>query len=586
MQNLKTFIRMFKQLNKMLVAEEKRKAVCVAILSFFSAFLETLGVSAILPLVLALLQPETLMSYPKISYVLGLFHITSEKGMVFFVGTGVILIYVVKNIYIVGYNRYRLNFRNRLENNLSILMLDSYIRRPYTFFLKADSGEILRGVINDNAAVVQVLDGYCGLLNEGLTCVMIGVVLVMINPVMAVTVLILAGIIAIVMTLVLKKKIGVYASETREAYAERFKCVNESVNGIKEIDVMKRQDMFVNRFSRISTVACENNTKYLWISMLPSRVIETVFLAGLIIIILAIYREDADMTVIAAQFSALAVAAIRILPAISNISGAINTLVYNRPGFEGAYENIVNNGLRLDNRTESGKTQLSGTPRLNDAIVIDNISWRYDENLPNILDDLSLVLRKGESIGIIGESGAGKTTLADAVLGVLRPQSGIIDVDGKSIYEEETEWCKMIGYVPQNVFLLDDSIKNNILFGIPEEDLDEKKLSTAIEKAQLKKFVEDQRDGIDAILGERGVRISGGQRQRIAIARALYYDPDVLVLDEATSALDNDTENAVIEAINALHGEKTLIIIAHRLSTIEKCDRIFEIKDGKAICRR
>ena len=489
MQNLKTFNRMYKQLSELLVLEEKKKAVIVAILSFFSAFLETLGVSAILPLVLALLQPDTLMSYPSISYILSFLHIDTEKGMVFLVGIGVILIYVVKNIYIVIFNRYRLSFRNHLENNLSIQMLDSYVHRAYSFFLKANSGEILRGVINDNAAVVQVLDGYCALLNEGLTCVMIGVVLVMINPIMAITVLVLAIMISVVMVLVLKKRIGEYATETRAAYAERFKCVNESINGIKEIDVMKRQDMFVNRFSRISTIACENNTKYLWTSMLPSRVIENVFLTGLIIIILAIYREDTDMTVIAAQFSALAVAAIRILPAISNISVAVNALVFNRPAFESAYDNIVTTGLRSKHTEKRDLDDTYEKVELKDSLVLNNIRFRYCDDKPDILFNLNLEIRKGESVGIIGESGAGKTTLADVILGILQPQSGSVEVDGKSIYEKETTWYKLVGYVPQNIFLLDDTIKNNVLFGIAEENIDEKRLNDAIEKSQLKHFV-------------------------------------------------------------------------------------------------
>jgi ABC-type bacteriocin/lantibiotic exporter with double-glycine peptidase domain len=279
----------------------------------------------------------------------------------------------------------------------------------------------------------------------------------------------------------------------------------------------------------------------------------------------------------------LAVAAIRILPAISNISGSVNALVFNRPAFESAYDKIVKTGLRSKHIDKKKNRDVLNKVELQETVVINNIRWKYSDDQPDILSDLNLQIKKGESIGIIGESGAGKTTLADVILGILEPQSGKVEADGRSIYEEDTAWWKMIGYVPQNVFLLDDTIKNNILFGIAEEELDEERLDSAIDKAQLRNFVESQKDGVETVLGERGVRISGGQRQRIAIARALYYDPDVLVLDEATSALDNETENAVIDAINALQGEKTLIIIAHRLSTIEKCDKIVRIENGKAI---
>ena len=569
----------------MLLPSEKRKAFLIVIMSFFNAFLETLGVSAILPLVLALLQPSTLMSFPKVMKVVELFGVDSERGMVFFVGIMVVLVYVVKNTYIIFYNKYRLSFRNYLEKDLSVLMLGSYMKQSYTFFLNSNSGEIIRGVTSDNGAVVAALDNYCSLLNEMLTCVMIGIVLLMINPLMALAVLIIAGIIALLTVFVLKKKVAKYAVETREAFAERYKYVNETVSGIKEIDVMKRQNMFLKRFERASLKACENNTKYLWASMLPSRVIETVFLTGLIVIVLSVYKEGTDMTIIAAQFSALAVAAIRILPAISNISGAINGLVYNRPAFESAYNNIISSGNRrqLNDTDCNNENNTLKNNIFNEEIDVNSIYWKYSDRLPYVLSDVTFSIKKGEAIGIVGESGAGKSTLADILLGVLIPQKGTITVDGKSIHDEDTLWHKMVGYVPQNVFLIDDTIKNNILFGIDEKDADDRRLNDAIDKAQLRSFVDSQKDGIDTVLGERGVRISGGQRQRIAIARALYYDPDILVLDEATSALDNETENALIEAINALHGEKTLIIIAHRLTTIEKCDKVYEIKSGKAI---
>ncbi|MBR6147719.1 MAG: ABC transporter ATP-binding protein [Lachnospiraceae bacterium] len=582
MQNVKTFFRMFGQLNAIINRKERRKAIIIAILSVFCALLETLGVGVILPFILAILQPETLLEYDKLKNIFDALNIQTPTQIVFFMGIGVVTIYVIKNVTILSFNRYKLYFRNGLERDLSIKMLQSYINKPYTYFLSVNSSEMMRGINGDNAAVALVVDAYCVLFNEGMTCLMLGIMLILINPIMALGITILAIIIVLAIVLSLRGTISRCAVRAREAFTDRYRYAYESINGIKEIGVMKRQKEFLKKFSDASFEAASNNTKYLWIDMMPSRLTEMVFVIGLVIIVIIAYVVSDDTSLIAAQLSALGVAAMRILPSTSNMSNAMNSLVFQRPSLESAYDNLVGENVKNINIKQEISVS-ENKPTFENEINIKNISWRYKEDLPNVLEELSLTIKKGEAVGLIGESGAGKTTLADIILGLFVPQSGSVTVDGKSVYESSTAWHKMIGYVPQSVFLIDDTIRNNILFGIDEKDADEERIKKALKQAQLTEFVENQADGLETILGERGVKISGGQRQRIAIARALYYDPDILVLDEATSALDNDTEAAVIEAINALQGEKTLIIVAHRLTTIEKCDKVYEIKDGKAI---
>ncbi len=585
MQNIKTFFRMFGQLNEILTIRQKRQAVVIALLSIVSALLETLGVTVILPFILAMLQPQTLMEYEKVSFILNLFGIDDSVGMITFVGVSVILIYLFKNCFIMVFNFFKMRFRNNLERDLSIIMLKSYIYKPYAFFLNINSAEVMRGITGDNAGVATAVDGYCTLLNEGLTCLMIGVVLILINPLMAVTVIGLAGMIAVVMVLILRKRVGACAVKSRDAFALRYRHSYEAINGIKEVDVMKRQGFFLKKFADASTIAAKANTEYLWIAALPSRATEVIFISGLVLLVIVAYNMGNDnMNILVAQFSALAVASTRLLPSISNISNAMNSLVFQRPALENAYNNIVGGGLKNTLDDEMYGTDDNQDVKFGESIAVKDIAWKYSDTLPNVIDGLSLDIKRGEAIGFVGESGAGKTTLADILLGLFVPQKGQITVDGRSIHDEGVKWHKMVGYVPQSVFLIDDTIRNNILFGIPEEDADEERIERAIDQAQMRKFVEAMPDGLDTVLGERGVKISGGQRQRIAIARALYYNPDILVLDEATSALDNETESAVIEAINALQGEKTLIIVAHRLTTIANCDRVYEI--GKGIARQ
>lgn len=587
MQNVKTFFRMFGQINQILNKKEKRTAVIVAFLSIISALLETLGVTAILPFILALLQPETLMDYDVLARIFNFLGISSTRGMIISVAVGVVIIYLVKNIFLILFGHYKNNFSNKLERDLSILMFDTFVHRPYSFFLTTNTATIERGVTSDITAVSNSVSLFCSLFNELLTCIMIGVILFMINPMMALGILGLSGIITLSMIQALRKKISFCGEESRKAFIDRTKTIIETISGIKEINVTKRQNKFLDKFGIYADKAYRVNTKYMTYSIFPSRITEMVFITGLIVLVLVAYGMDSNINLLIAQLSALAVAAIRLLPSITNISNSMNGLVFQRPSLENAFDNLVTAGIRKNENTKKEEVITKDTDvDIADfaKISVNNITWKYSEEGKEILENLSLIINEGEAIGIVGESGAGKTTLADILLGLFIPQKGSITIDEKSIFDEKTQWHKMIGYVPQSIFLMDDTIKNNILFGLDDE-YDEQRLMEAIEKAQMSIFVSTLPEGVETQLGERGVKISGGQRQRIAIARALYYDPPILILDEATSALDNETESAVIEAINALHGKKTLIIIAHRLSTIANCDRIFEIKDGRAIER-
>lgn len=583
MKNVITFINMFKQLMAILNNKQKRQAIIVAFMAIFSALLETMGVSVVIPFILAMLQPEQLIENKYIGPLLELSGVTNTIGIVTVTAVLIIAVYVIKNSFILLFNYFQLDFRNKMERDLSNLMLKSYIYKPYQYFLDVNSAEIMRGITGDISGVATTVDSFCALFNEGLTCILLGFLLVVINPVMAISLLLLAVGTALIMVLGLRKKTAECGEQCREAFAKRYQHAYQAVNGIKEIHVMKRQKNFLRYFEEASDVACKYNTRYLWISKLPSRVIETIFISGLVFLVLLSMRGINDITVLVAQFGAVAVASVRILPSISNIANAMNSLVFQRPALENAYENITNLKNQPGNCEQQKIIEVSPHVGFHDKIQIKNINWRYSDELPNVLENLEMEIRPGEAIGLIGESGAGKTTLADILLGLFKPQAGEILVDGKSIYENSTNWNKLVGYVPQNVFLIDDTVRNNILFGVDEENANEERIWQTIERAQLKEFVENLPQGLDTVLGERGIKISGGQRQRIAIARALYYDPPIIVLDEATSALDNETENAVMESINNLQGKKTLIIVAHRLTTIEKCDKVYEIRNGKAI---
>ncbi|MCI8900411.1 MAG: ABC transporter ATP-binding protein [Lachnospiraceae bacterium] len=583
MKNVKTFFSMFGKLVQILNRKQRRDGIILFFLLMIVSLLEMLGVGVIVPFIITMLEPEKIMTNQYMAPIIDLFQITDYRQFMYVVSGGIIVIYVAKNVFILYVNYYQSRYRNRLEKDLNVKMLSSYMKQPYTFFLRINSVEIIRGVNSDITNVASVVDSYSSILAESLTCMVIGIFLVCMNPFMAMSLLAVAGITALVIIMGFKGITGRCGVQTREAFAEKFKHMNQAVNGIKEISVAHRKPYFVQQFADSAQKAAESNTTYLWISKTPSRLIETVFIGSLLIVVTVSYGTAGNNLEFVTSLGAIGIAAVRILPSVSTLTNAMNGLVYMRPSLEAAYDNLMEaDRYQLLAEEMESEEKESKTTKFSSKIEVDQIFWRYQDNLPLVLEALDIEICKGESVALIGESGAGKSTLADILLGLLKPERGNVTVDGTDIFSIQSSWSKMIGYVPQMVFLIDDTIRRNIAFGIPEQEIEDEKVWHALEQAQMRFVVENMEGGLDAIVGERGIKLSGGQRQRIAIARALYHDPDILILDEATSALDTDTESAVMEAIDALQGRKTLVIIAHRLSTIQNCDKVYEIKDKKA----
>lgn len=587
LNNFKTLLDMMKQLNYILDKKQKRQCCIVFFVFFFGALFELLGVSSILPFLQALLSPEEMMEGRAVQLMMQVFHVDTTYGMILMLGIGIILLYIVKNIYLIFSSYVQCDLNTRINKELSIKMLRAYMRRPYTFFLETNSAEIIRGINDDVTGVNSVVSNIFHMVSEILTAIMISIYLLYTDPIMAVGVVILALLCFFCIVLGFKKPLGTMGKRRREANANCNKHAYQAVNGIKEITVMQRRENFTEWYS----VAAEEKRKtalvHSFLTSCPGRIIEAVCIGGLIGVVCIRIGSGVDLSSFVPQLGAFAVAAFRVLPSISNISGYVSGLIFYRLTLEEAYRNIHSAReyeKTLEEKNDAIDEEICGL-QFQKEVTINNICWKYRNAKENVLENLSLTIKKGESIALIGASGAGKSTLADVILGLLRPQSGSVEMDGKDIFTIPKTWGRTIGYVPQTVFLIDDTIRNNISFGIPKEEVCDEKIWNALELAQLSDFVKSLPKQLDTVVGERGIKFSGGQRQRVAIARALYYNPDILVLDEATSALDNETEAAVMESIDALIGMKTLIIVAHRLTTIKDCDKIYEISSGKAILR-
>lgn len=355
--------------------------------------------------------------------------------------------------------------------------------------------------------------------------------------------------------------------------------------------VLDRKKNFIDQYKEAASLEQKSLVINGVVNACPDRILEGVCIGGIIGIVCIRIAMGIDLGTFIPALGTFAMAAFKILPSISKISTRINSIIYLQTSLHGIYSNLKAANeyeLELQEYVQEGRREEADDReivRFTEKLEIKNVSWKYLNTKENVLDNTELVIRKGESAALIGASGAGKTTLADIIMGLLKPQSGSVLMDGIDIFTIPHRWSKIIGYVPQSVFLVDDTVRNNVAFGLKKAEINDAKVWDALQQAQLKDFIENLPYGLDTIVGERGVKFSGGQRQRIAIARALYENPDILVLDEATSALDNETETAVMEAIDALQGSKTLIIVAHRLTTIRNCNVIYEIKDGQAVCR-
>lgn len=589
-QNVKALFSMLQKLLAILNSKQKRKCVLVFICVVIGSIFELLGVSCILPFIQAMLAPKELLQNRYIQVVMDIFHISSDYGMLILIGVGIIILYFVKNIYLLFSAYIQSKLSADITRELSTLMLRSYMKRPYLYFVNNNSANILRGINVDVLGVYNIISNIFKILSEVLNCVLIALFLLCSDAFMALGVILIALICLVSITFGFKKRMYITGQTQREAYAACNKFAYQAVNGIKEITVLQRREDFVKQYDEAVERRSHATQVNTFVSACPGKIIEAVCVGGMIGVVCIRIGMGMEMATFVPRLGTFAVAAFKMLPAISNISAYLSSLVFYKTSLEETYNNITSaekfEDFRKSYALERGIKEYTGDSiSFKNVLEIKNVTWQYSGSEKCVLDKVDLTIAKGESVALIGASGAGKSTLVDIILGLLPPQKGTVEMDGIDIYAMPMCWAKIIGYVPQSVYLIDDTIRKNITFGLGSEKISDEKIWEALEKAQLKDFVQSLPKKLDTIVGERGIKFSGGQRQRVAIARALYNNPDILILDEATSALDGETEAAVMEAIEALQGKVTLIIVAHRMTTIEKCDKIYEVINQKIVQR-
>lgn len=589
MNSLRNVKLLFGKFRVILSRPQKSWAAVLFVMTVIGAIFEAVGVSAVLPLINVIIDPDAVRKHEIGAKLLAPFPGITDEEIMFLTAAGVIAVYVFKNLYMSGLAYVRIKYSCKVQRELSIRIINSYVKRGYNFFLNTNAGDALRGIGGSVSGVYMILNQFFGILAEILTIVCICGYLIMEDAVLAGTVIVLALFCVVLTLLIFRKRVKYYGEEQFKYNSIVGQNSLQLFYGIKEVLVMKRVKHFLNEYEDAYVHKQKATVSQTMAAASPAYIIEGTCVAGIIVAVCVRVGGMESAVSYLPQLATFAMAAFRILPSLGRISSGFNTCIFYLTAADETYRNILELNKYEKRQTEKNmRLEEAGekkTYTFEKNITVEQVTWKYEGGNEDVLEELNLEIKKGQAVALVGQSGAGKTTLGDVILGLLEPQKGRVCIDGTDIRDMGDNLGNMIGFVPQSIYLIDGTIRSNIAFGIDERDIDDKKIFMALQKAQLKKFVETLPKGLDTMIGERGVRLSGGQRQRMAIARALYLDPQILVLDEATSALDEETETAVMEAIDALQGEKTLIIIAHRLSTIRNCDVAYEIVGGKAVER-
>ncbi len=572
-------MKIYKKLMVILNKRQKRTFVLLLFMMVIGAFLETASISLVIPVMTLVISPNAVETN---KYMSGLYHfmgMTSLKQFTVFVMLSMIMAFVLKNLFLFCLQKlmYRFVYKNQFETQEKLLR--HYVKKEYEFYLNIETSTIQRiiaaDVVNAYGLILSVLQ----ILSECIVFMMLAVALLIVDLKMTLVIAGLLVVTLIVIKNVIKPIMNRTGKENQDFAAMIYTWLSQTVGGMKEIKVMGRENYFIKEYASRGGRYVAAMERLCLFSNAPKLLIETVCIAGMVVYMLIIILSGQALTDMMPALSAFAMAAVRLMPSANRINNQLTQVAYYEPFFFNVSDSLLEETdekhVDMSYAIEAKKLPVEKEIRLQD------ITYSYPNSDKLIFDGANMDIPVGASVGIVGGSGAGKSTIVDILLGLLKVKSGEITADGLDIQTDYRGWLKNVGYIPQAIYLLDDTIRKNVAFGIPEEEIDEEKLWYALKEAQLDEFVKNMPEGINSGIGERGIRISGGQRQRIGIARALYNDPEVLILDEATSALDGDTEAAIMESINHFQGKKTLIIIAHRLQTIEKCDMVYRVADGK-----
>jgi ABC-type multidrug transport system fused ATPase/permease subunit len=540
--------------------------------------LETLSTGMVIPAIALLMQQDISSAYPQLRPLFAALGDPSPTDLILKVMLGLVGVYVVKNLFLAFLAWRQTRFAYGVQAQLSQRLFTIYLRQPYTFHLQRNSAQLVRNVLSETSMLAEAILSALNMATEFLVFLGITVLLLTVEPLGTLTAVAVLAAAALSFYYAVRGRIERWGASRQLHDGLRLQHLQQGLGGAKDVKLLGRESNFLDRFREHTVQSARVGQFQATMQMLPRLWLEILAVVGLATLVIAMLAQGRETATIMPTLGLFAAAAFRLMPSVNRIMSAIQVLRYNLPVVKSLHEELSLIGAAPPS-SQLGPRRIG----LQSEIRLDGVNFAYPATATPALIDLSLSIRKGESVGFVGPSGSGKSTLVDIVLGLLTPTAGRVLVDGEDVQANLRGWQDQIGYVPQSIYLTDDTLRRNVAFGLADDAIDDTAVERAIRAAQLEEFVFGLPKGFNTMVGERGIRLSGGQRQRIGIARALYHDPAVLVLDEATSALDTATERGVMEAVNALQGSKTLLIVAHRLSTVAGCDRLYRLERGRIV---
>lgn len=578
-------LQIIKKLRILLDKKQKRAMAGLVVLMIIGAFLQTAGVGMLVQAVNVVIDPQVLEKSGLVRCFYDFLGCRDFRSFSITVMVLLVVTFAVKNFFLFVQQKLTFAFVYTNQFATSERMMRNYLRRGYEFYLNADTAVVQRNITSDVNNMYALILALLQLLSDGVMSLFVVGYCLMTNGVMTVLLAVSLVLLMVLIKSILKPIMYKAGKDNQDYYSGLFKWISQTVQGIKEVKVTGKEQYFVDEYRRCGSGYVNAVQRYSLYNNVPKLLIETVCIAVMMGYMIALTLLGTATENMLEVLSTLAAAAFVLLPAVNRINNQINSIAYFEPFFMGVSDNLQDeiSDTKVDMSFAADEEEKLPLCR---SIELKDIVYAYPNTDKLIFDHADLTIPIGASVGIVGTSGAGKSTIVDILLGLLEVKEGSIRADGVDVKDRYRNWLKNIGYIPQMIFMLDDTIRRNVAFGVHDEKIDENRVWEVLREARLDEFVKTLPEGLDTGIGERGIRLSGGQRQRIGIARALYYDPEVLILDEATSALDNDTEAAIMDSINRLHGRKTLVIIAHRLQTIEKCDLVYRVENGQAVVER
>jgi ABC-type multidrug transport system fused ATPase/permease subunit len=557
---------------RMLMKSERRGLGMIFVLMLIGTVLEMFSLALVVPIVGLLVNPDYIDRVPLVHRLFG--DLTTTQYVLGAMGL-LVGVYFLKTLFLIWKTWVQRGFSNDVTVRIAQDLYENYLRQPYPFHLERNSAIMIRNSQSSASLMGGVIDPLLLIASEFLVSGGLLVLMLLLEPVGSLSAIAVFGSFSIVFRRITSSRIAKWG-EAQDFYkGSIIQHLQQGFSGVKDIKILGREDYFIAGYNRDLSGNAFVQRRYAVAQTLPRFSMEllTIICLGLLVSLMVVSNKAiGDILPVLSLFGA---AAFRLLPSISQVINSFMSININRPIVNNLYNDL---SLKIPTTTTDQKSR-----KLLNRIDIEGLSFSYARTTRDALNAVSIHVRRGEAVGLIGSSGSGKSTLVDVLLGLLEPTSGRVCIDGIDIRQNLRAWQDQIGYVPQSIFLTDDTLRRNVAFGLPKDKIDDDAVKSAIRSAQLEEFVASLPDGIETLVGERGVRLSGGQRQRIGIARALYHNPDVLVLDEATSSLDTETEHGVMQAVQALQGDKTVIIVAHRLSTVEYCDRLYRLENAQIV---